>query len=248
MITFKNVNKTFGDLQVLNDFNIHIKKGEVLVVIGPSGCGKSTFLRCINKLEGVDSGTVIVDGVDITSSTVDINSIRAEVGIVFQQFNLFPHMSVLENIMLAPIKVRKRSKEEAQQVAEELLKKVDILEKAHFYPEQLSGGQRQRVAIARSLAMHPKVMLFDEPTSALDPQMTHEVLDVIKKLANEGMTMVIVTHEMSFANEVADRVIFISEGTIVEEGSPQQIFENPQDSRAANFLQNVLKYEDKKGN
>lgn len=242
MIKFIDVNKSFGSLQVLKDFNTQVKKGEVLVVIGPSGCGKSTFLRCINKLEVVDSGTIIVDNIDITSPSIDINRIRAEVGIVFQQFNLFPHMTVLENVMLAPKKVRKLNEEQVLKIAEELLKKVDILEKAHHYPEQLSGGQSQRVAIARSLAMKPKIMLFDEPTSALDPQMTNEVLEVIKNLANEGMTMVIVTHEMSFAKEVADRVIFMSDGTIVEEGPPEEIFENPKDEKTANFFHNVLKY------
>lgn len=246
MIKFENVNKSFDDLQVLKNFNVQIKKGEVVVVIGPSGCGKSTFLRCINKLENVDSGKIIVDNIDITSPSVDINTVRAEVGIVFQQFNLFPHMSALENIMLAPLKVRKLPRDQVLKIAEELLRKVDIIEKAHFYPEQLSGGQRQRVAIARSLAMHPKIMLFDEPTSALDPQMTHEVLDVIKDLANEGMTMVIVTHEMSFAGEVADRVIFMTDGSILEEGSPSQLFENPKNPQTANFLQNVLKYTETK--
>lgn len=242
MIKFEKVNKSFGTLQVLKNFSIHIKKGEVLVIIGPSGCGKSTFLRCINKLENVDSGRIIVDNIDITAKNVDINRIRAEVGIVFQQFNLFPHMSVLENIMLAPLKVRKLSKNQVLKIAEELLQKVDILDKAYFYPEQLSGGQQQRVAIARSLAMQPKVLLFDEPTSALDPQMTSEVLEVIKKLANEGMTLVIVTHEMSFAQEVADRVIFMAEGIIVEEGPPNVLFENPKDPRTVAFLQNVLRY------
>lgn len=246
MIKFVNVNKSFENLQVLKDFNVQVKKGEVLVVIGPSGCGKSTFLRCINKLEPVDSGTIIVDNIDITSPSVDINRIRAEVGIVFQQFNLFPHMTVLENVMLAPKKVRKLDEEQVLKIAEELLKKVDILEKAHHYPEQLSGGQSQRVAIARSLAMRPKIMLFDEPTSALDPQMTNEVLEVIKNLANEGMTMVIVTHEMSFAKEVADRVIFMSDGTIVEEGPPEELFESPKSELTANFFQNVLKYAGKK--
>lgn len=246
MIKFEKVNKSFGSLQVLRNFSIHIKKGEVVVMIGPSGCGKSTFLRCINKLENVDSGRVIVDTTDITSPSVDINTVRAEVGIVFQQFNLFPHMSVLENIMLAPLKVRKMNRDQVLKIAEELLRKVDIMDKAHYYPEQLSGGQRQRVAIARSLAMHPKIMLFDEPTSALDPQMTHEVLDVIKDLANEGMTMVIVTHEMSFANEVADRVVFMADGGIVEEGAPKQLFENPQHPTTINFLQNVMKYAEQK--
>lgn len=246
MIKFENVNKSFGSLQVLKDFNIQIKKGEVVVIIGPSGCGKSTFLRCINKLENVDNGTITVDNTNITSSNVEINRLRAEVGIVFQQFNLFPHMSVLDNIMLAPLKVRKLDKPQVQTISEELLKKVDILEKAHAYPEQLSGGQRQRVAIARSLAMQPKIMLFDEPTSALDPQMTNEVLDVIRNLANEGMTMVIVTHEMSFANEIADRVIFMSDGMIIEEGPPKSIFEDPKDQRTINFFQNVLKYTEKK--
>lgn len=246
MIKFENVNKSFGSLVVLKDFNIQIKKGEVVVIIGPSGCGKSTFLRCINKLEKVDNGTIIVDNIDITSSNIEINNLRAEVGIVFQQFNLFPHMSVLDNIMLAPLKVRKLDKSQVQTISEELLKKVDILEKAHAFPEQLSGGQRQRVAIARSLAMQPKIMLFDEPTSALDPQMTNEVLDVIKNLANEGMTMVIVTHEMSFANEIADRIIFMSDGMIVEEGPPKIIFDEPKDQRTINFFQNVLKYKEKK--
>lgn len=246
MIKFEKVNKSFGTLQVLKNFSIHIKKGEVLVLIGPSGCGKSTFLRCINRLENIDSGRIIVNNIDITMNNIDINSIRAEVGIVFQQFNLFPHMSVLDNIMLAPLKVRKLSKNQVLKIAEDLLNKVDILDKAHFYPEQLSGGQQQRVAIARSLAMQPKIMLFDEPTSALDPQMTNEVLDVIKKLATEGMTMVVVTHEMSFAKEVADRVIFMSNGVIVEDGSPEQIFENPQNPQTITFMQNIFKYVNKR--
>lgn len=241
MIKFEKVNKSFGTLQVLKNFSIHIKKGEVVVVIGSSGCGKSTFLRCINKLEKVDSGKVVVDNIDITSKGIDINKIRAEVGIVFQQFNLFPHMTVLENIMLAPLKVRKLSKIQAEKIAEELLIKVDILEKAHFYPDQLSGGQQQRVAIARSLAMYPKIMLFDEPTSALDPQMTNEVLDVIKQLANDGMTMVVVTHEMGFAKDIADRIVFINSGSIIEQGPPSQIFENPTDPQTINFLRTILK-------
>jgi polar amino acid transport system ATP-binding protein len=245
MIKFEKVNKSFGTLQVLKNFSIQIKKGEVVVVIGPSGCGKSTFLRCINKLETVDSGRVVVDNVDITSRGIDINKVRADVGIVFQQFNLFPHMTVLDNVMLAPVKVRKLSKNQVLQIAEELLQKVDILEKAYDYPDQLSGGQQQRVAIARSLAMQPKIMLFDEPTSALDPQMTNEVLDVIKNLANEGMTMVIVTHEMSFAKEVADRVIFMADGKIIEEGPPTEFFESPKDPKTISFLQNVLKYAEK---
>jgi ABC-type polar amino acid transport system ATPase subunit len=245
MIKFEKVNKSFGILQVLKNFSIHIKKGEVLVLIGPSGCGKSTFLRCINKLESVDSGRIVVDNVEITTRSVDINKVRAEVGIVFQQFNLFPHMTVLDNVMLGPLKVRKLPKDQVLKIAEELIDKVGILEKAYDYPDQLSGGQQQRVAIARSLAMQPKIMLFDEPTSALDPQMTNEVLDVIKNLANEGMTMVIVTHEMSFAKDVADRVIFMADGNIVEEGSPSELFENPKDSRTITFLQNVLKYTDK---
>lgn len=241
MIKFENVYKSFGSLQVLKGINLEIKKGEVLVVIGQSGCGKSTLLRCINRLEEVNSGSIFIEGFNVSSKSVDINQVRAEVGIVFQQFNLFPHMTVLQNIMLAPIKVKKIPKEQAKHIAIELLEKVGILEKAESYPEQLSGGQRQRVAIARSLAMKPKIMLFDEPTSALDPQMTNEVLDVMKDLANEGMTMLIATHEMGFAKEVADRVIFMAEGNIVEEGPPSHMFESPQDPRTAEFLQSILK-------
>lgn len=243
MIKLENVHKSFKSISVLKNINIDIKQGEIVAVIGPSGCGKSTFLKCINGLIPVAQGKIFIDGIDITDSNVDLNKIRAEVGIVFQQFNLFPHMTVKENIMLAPIKVKKISKEEAEVLAIQLLEKVGIIDKIDKYPEELSGGQSQRVAIARSLAMHPKVMLFDEPTSALDPKMTNEVLDTIKELAKEGMTMVVVTHEMSFAKEIANRIIFISQGEIIEEGSPEKIFNNPENEITREFLKSILKLE-----
>ncbi len=227
-------------VRAVDGVTTRVAKGEVVVVIGPSGSGKSTFLRCLNGLETFDSGHVIIDGMDLADRKTDINRVRREVGMVFQQFNLFPHKTVLENITLAQIVVRKRSREEAEAKARALLAKVGIAEKEAEYPSRLSGGQQQRVAIARALAMDPKVMLFDEPTSALDPEMVGEVLDVMKQLAREGMTMVVVTHEMGFAREVADRVLFMDEGKIVEEGTPQALFSNPQHERTRLFLSQVL--------
>ena len=233
------LHKYFGDLEVLKGINLDIEMGEVVVIIGASGSGKSTLLRCINKLEEVTSGQIIVDGEDINGKNVNINEIRAETGMVFQQFNLFPHKTVLENVTLGPLKVRHVSKAEAREKGLALLDKVGLSDKADAYPAQLSGGQMQRVAIARSLALNPKVMLFDEPTSALDPELVGEVLEVMKQLANEGMTMIVVTHEMGFAREVADRVIFINKGVIEEEGPPEQIFDNPQNERTKAFLAKV---------
>ncbi|OGH96840.1 MAG: peptide ABC transporter ATP-binding protein [Candidatus Melainabacteria bacterium RIFOXYA12_FULL_32_12] len=243
MIKLENVFKSFKSLTVLKNINIEIIKGEIIAVIGPSGCGKSTFLKCINGLLPVTKGKIFIDGVDITDDNVNLNQIRAEVGIVFQQFNLFPHMTVKENIMLAPMKVKKMPKEKAEILAIQLLEKVGILDKIDRYPEELSGGQAQRVAIARSLAMQPKIMLFDEPTSALDPKMTGEVLDTMKELAEEGMTMIVVTHEMSFARDVANKVVFLSNGEILEEGSPDIIFKNPNNDATREFLRSVLKLE-----
>jgi len=239
MIHIKNLYKNFGSLEVLKDVSCHVREKEVVVIIGPSGSGKSTVLRCINKLEDATAGEIIVDNLPLNSEA-NINAVRQEVGMVFQRFNLFPHKTVLDNITLAPMKVRGMSKEEAEQIARELLNKVGLADKANVYPEQLSGGQQQRVAIARALAMRPKVMLFDEPTSALDPEMVGEVLAVMKDLAKEGMTMVVVTHEMGFAREVGDRVIFMDEGRIVEEGTPEEIFNNPQNERLKSFLSKVL--------
>jgi glutamine transport system ATP-binding protein len=240
MIRIESLHKSFGSLEVLKGIDLHIRPGEVLVIIGPSGSGKSTLLRCINLLEDISSGTVIVDGLDIQDKDTDINFIRTEVGMVFQQFNLFPHMTAMENITLGPIKVRKISKKKAQNLGSELLRKVGLEDKAHVYPNQLSGGQQQRVAIARSLALTPKAMLFDEPTSSLDPELVGEVLEVMKALVLEGMTMVVVSHEMGFAREVADRVIFMDEGFIVEENTPENIFSNPQNERTKSFLGKVL--------
>lgn len=240
MIKVEQLKKSFGALEVLKDISITIKHKEVVVVIGPSGSGKSTFLRCLNMLETITDGSVLIEGVDITDKKTNINSIRTEVGMVFQHFNLFPHLTVLENIMLAPTKVRNTSKEAAKVKALELLKKVGLADKASVYPDSLSGGQKQRVAIARALAMEPKIMLFDEPTSALDPEMVGEVLEVMKQLAKEGMTMVIVTHEMGFAREVGDRVIFMDQGYIVEENEPVQIFDFPKHERTKSFLSKVL--------
>ncbi|HWJ03320.1 MAG TPA: amino acid ABC transporter ATP-binding protein [Verrucomicrobiae bacterium] len=240
MIHVRNLHKHFGKLEVLKGVDSHIREKEVVVVIGPSGSGKSTFLRCLNKLEEATTGEIVVDGIPLTNDDTNINAIRREVGMVFQRFNLFPHMTAKQNITLAPLKVRKQSKEEAEKTALELLRKVGLEDKADVYPDQLSGGQQQRVAIARALAMRPKVMLFDEPTSALDPEMVGEVLAVMKDLAREGMTMVVVTHEMGFAREVGDRVLFMDEGIIVEEGSPEQIFSNPQNSRTKAFLSKIL--------
>jgi ABC-type polar amino acid transport system ATPase subunit len=236
----ENLCKNYGNLKVLKNVTAEIREGEVVCVIGPSGSGKSTFLRCLNLLEPITSGKVIVNGFDLTDPKTDINKFRTDVGMVFQQFELFPHKKVIENITLAPIHVRKMPKAEAEKKAMELLAKVGLTEKAHVYPESLSGGQKQRVAIARALAMEPKLMLFDEPTSALDPEMVKEVLAVMRQLAQEGMTMVVVTHEMGFAREVADRVLFMDEGCIVEEGTPDRIFNHPQHERTRSFLSKVL--------
>jgi polar amino acid transport system ATP-binding protein len=241
MIKLENVFKSYKSFSVLKNINLNIKKGEIVAVIGSSGCGKSTMLKCINGLEPVNKGKILVDEIDITNPSIDLNQLRSEVGIVFQQFNLFPHMTVKENITLAPLKVRKMPKNEAEILAMSLLEKVGLLSKIDRYPEELSGGESQRVAIARSLAMKPKIMLFDEPTSALDPKMTNEVLDVMKALAYEGMTMIVVTHEMSFAREVAGRIIFMSHGQIIEEGTPDQIFTNPKNSITIDFLKSTLK-------
>ena len=239
MIDIKNLHKSFGDHEVLKGIDLHINPQEVVVIIGPSGSGKSTLLRCMNLLEVPTSGSVVVDGMDLTGDA-DINKAREEIGMVFQRFNLFPHMTVLKNITLAPMKVRNISQEEAEKTARELLERVGLGDKADAYPPQLSGGQQQRVAIARALAMKPKVMLFDEPTSALDPEMVNEVLDVMKSLANDGMTMAVVTHEMGFAREVGDRLLFVDGGTIVEQGDPREVFENPKEERTKLFLSKVL--------
>ncbi|WP_312518746.1 amino acid ABC transporter ATP-binding protein [Anaerospora sp.] len=239
MISIKNIHKKFGKLHVLKGIDAQIKEKEVVVIIGPSGSGKSTLLRCINFLEEPTEGEIVVDGISLTSES-NINKVREEVGMVFQRFNLFPHMTVVDNITLAPMQVRKMNKSDAQKVALELLEKVGLADKAQAYPEQLSGGQQQRVAIARALAMRPKIMLFDEPTSALDPEMIKEVLDVMKTLANEGMTMVVVTHEMGFAREVGDRVIFMDEGRIVEENVPDELFTNAKEERTKLFLSKIL--------
>lgn len=240
MITVKNLHKSFGALEVLKGINVNIKEKEVVCVIGPSGSGKSTFLRCLNLLEEISSGEVIIDGKNLTDSKIDINAIRTQVGMVFQHFNLFPHMTVLENVTLGPIKVKGISKADAAEIALPILEKVGLSDKAKVYPESLSGGQKQRVAIARSLAMNPKVMLFDEPTSALDPELVDDVLKVMKDLAKEGMTMVVVTHEMGFAREVGDRVLFMDEGIIMEEETPREMFENPKNPRTQSFLSKVL--------
>ncbi|MBJ6799507.1 amino acid ABC transporter ATP-binding protein [Geomonas propionica] len=240
MIEFRGVHKWFKKLHVLNDINMHVKPGEVLVVCGPSGSGKSTLIRTVNQLEPIDQGTLIVDGKDLSDKKLDINKLRAEVGFVFQQFNLYPHLSVLANITLAPIKIRNTPKAQAQEQAMALLERVGLAEKRDAYPAQLSGGQQQRVAIARALAMKPRIMLFDEPTSALDPEMIGEVLDVMQKLALSGMTMVVVTHEMGFAREVAHRVVFMDQGTILEQAAPEQFFKNPQHERAQQFLKQLL--------
>lgn len=240
MINIKGLHKSFGTLEVLRGIDCEVKEKEVICVIGPSGSGKSTFLRCINLLEDISGGSIVIDNVQVNDPKTDINQIRKEVGMVFQQFNLFPHMRVIDNVTIAPRTVRKMKKEDAEALGLQLLNKVGLREKAQAYPEQLSGGQQQRVAIARALAMQPKVLLFDEPTSALDPEMVKEVLDVMKQLAFEGMTMVVVTHEMGFAREMGDRVIFIDEGVVVEEGSPAQIFQQPQHERTKAFLSKVL--------
>ena len=240
MIDFRGVNKWFGPLHVLNDINLHVDVGQGVVVCGPSGSGKSTLIRCINKLEPIQKGEIVVDGMSLVDPATDITKLRAEVGMVFQQFNLYPHMTALQNITLAPLKVRKQSREEAGRIARDLLAKVGIPEKSDQYPAQLSGGQQQRVAIARALAMQPKIMLFDEPTSALDPEMINEVLDVMVNLAREGMTMIVVTHEMGFAKKVSHRIIFMDEGRIVEEGAPHAFFANPKEERTRTFLSKIL--------
>ncbi|EFL55331.1 amino acid ABC transporter ATP-binding protein [Veillonella atypica] len=239
MIELKDVRKSFGKNEVLKGINLQIDKGEVVVIIGPSGSGKSTVLRTMNYLEEPTSGHVIVDGMDLSDKN-KLNAVRTEVGMVFQNFNLFPHMTVLDNLTLAPVNVRKTDKKEAQDIAIKLLERVGLADKAQMYPDSLSGGQKQRVAIARALAMKPKVMLFDEPTSALDPEMVREVLDVMKSLADEGMTMVIVTHEMGFAKEVADRVLFVDGGQILEDGTPAQVFDAPSSDRTKLFLSKIL--------
>ncbi|MCX5832296.1 MAG: amino acid ABC transporter ATP-binding protein [Deltaproteobacteria bacterium] len=240
MITFQGVHKWFTKLHVLNGVDLHVEPGEVLVVCGPSGSGKSTLIRTINRLEPIDQGTLIVDGMDLSDAKTNINKLRAEIGFVFQQFNLYPHLSVLKNITLAPIKIRKTGKKAAEDQAMALLERVGLADKVHSYPSQLSGGQQQRVAIARALAMKPRIMLFDEPTSALDPEMIGEVLAVMQDLARSGMTMVVVTHEMGFAREVAHNVAFMDYGAILEEARPAEFFTNPKHERAQQFLQEVL--------
>ena len=240
MITVKNLYKDFAEVKVLKDINATINEGEKIAVIGPSGSGKSTFLRCLNMLDLPTAGTIIVDGEEITAPGVDLNKVRAKMGMVFQHFNLFPHLTVLENITLAPTTLGLMTAEQAKEKAYALLDRVGLREKADVYPIKLSGGQKQRIAIARALAMNPEIMLFDEPTSALDPEMIGEVLDVMQELAEEGMTMVVVTHEMGFARRVANRVLFMDEGRIAEEGSPKDIFENPQNPRTKEFLSKVL--------
>ncbi len=240
LIEVKDLCKSFGNHEVLKGINTTISKGEVVAIIGPSGCGKSTFLRSINLLETPTSGMITFEGTDITDKSVDINKMREKIGMVFQQFNLFPNMTVKENIMLAPVKLQIMSKDDASKKAEELLQRIGLSDKADMYPAQLSGGQKQRIAIARSLAMNPDVMLFDEPTSALDPEMVGEVLSLMKELAKEGMTMVVVTHEMGFAREVASRVMFIDEGVIQEENTPEEFFANPKNARLKDFLAKVL--------
>ena len=239
-IHVEHLKKSFGRLEVLKDVSADIREGEVVVIIGPSGSGKSTFLRCMNRLEEITSGTVIVDGCDITDKRTDINRVRENVGMVFQHFNLFANMNVLRNLMLAPVDLGKADRQTARANAERLLARVGLADKAQAYPDQLSGGQKQRVAIARALAMSPNIMLFDEPTSALDPEMVGEVLDVMKSLAREGMTMVVVTHEMGFAREVGDRVLFMDEGITMEQGTPEEVFGNPQNPRTQDFLRKVL--------
>ncbi len=240
MITVNNLCKSFGKLEILKNVSCKVKKGEVVAVIGPSGSGKSTFLRCINLLEKPTGGDILINGIKINEKGVDINKVRQSMGMVFQNFNLFPHLSVIENITIGPTKVKKVSKEDAIIQTEELLNRVGLLNKKDAYPSQLSGGQKQRIAIARALAMKPDIMLFDEPTSALDPEMVKEVLNVIKGLVDEGMTMIIVTHEMGFAREIADRIFFMDDGIIVEEASPKDLFENPKSERTKAFLSKVL--------
>ena len=240
MIQMSKINKYYGDFHALHDIDFSVKQGEVVVVCGPSGSGKSTLIRCINKLEEIDGGTILIDGVDINGKGVNINKIREEVGMLFQHFNLFPHLSILENITIAPIKVKKLPKHQANDQAMELLERVKIPHQANKYPSELSGGQKQRVAIARTLAMKPKIILFDEPTSALDPEMITEVLDVMKDLARENYTIVCVTHDMGFAKEVSDRIVFMDGGKIVEENTPDEFFNNPKTDRAKQFLSDIL--------
>jgi polar amino acid transport system ATP-binding protein len=240
IIQMKKINKYYGDFHALKNIDFNVKKGEVVVVCGPSGSGKSTLIRCINRLEEIENGTIIVDGQNLYDKKTNINKLRQEVGMVFQHFNLFPHLSILENITLAPIKVRKIPKEEAKKMAMELLERVKIPHQSEKYPSELSGGQKQRVAIARTLAMKPKIILFDEPTSALDPEMIGEVLDVMKELARDKYTIVCVTHEMGFAREVADRIVFMDAGEIVEENTPEEFFKNPKTDRAKKFLNEIL--------
>ncbi len=240
MIHVEDLKKSFGNANVLNGITTDIKKGEVLVIIGPSGCGKSTFLRCLNMLETPTGGHIYLDGVDVTSPKTDINKTRQSMMMVFQHFNLFPHMTILENLTIAPTKLQNKSKSEAEKEAVELLKRVGLEDRANAYPSQLSGGQKQRVAICRALAMNPEVILFDEPTSALDPEMVGEVLDVMKELAKSGMTMICVTHEMGFAKEVANRVIFLDEGKIAEDGTPEEVFDHPKNERLKTFLSKIL--------
>ena len=240
MIKVKNLHKKFGDLMVLDGIDEHISQGEVVVVIGPSGSGKSTFLRCLNLLEKATDGEIYVDDQQINAPKVNVNHVRQKMGMVFQQFNLFPHLTIMDNITLAPVLLKKMTKDEAVKRGQELLERVNLAEKADAYPAQLSGGQKQRVAIARALAMNPEIMLFDEPTSALDPEMVGEVLDVMKDLAKSGMTMVIVTHEMGFARDVASRVLFIDQGKVMESGTPEQVFNDPKNERTKLFLSKVL--------
>ena len=239
-VEVKNLKKSFHKLEVLKGINLTVKEGEVVCVIGPSGSGKSTFLRCLNKLETSTDGVILVDGFDITDKKTNINKVRENIGMVFQNFNLFSHLTVKKNIMMAPVDLKKMTAQEAETKAMELLERVGLADKANYYPHQLSGGQQQRVAIARALAMNPDIMLFDEPTSALDPEMVGEVLEVMKELASQGMTMIVVTHEMGFAREVSDRVIFIDDGVIVEEGTPEEVFTNPKNQRTIDFLNKVL--------
>jgi polar amino acid transport system ATP-binding protein len=242
VVEFKNVDKWFGTLHVLKQIDLRIERGEVVVICGPSGSGKSTLIRCINRLEAIQSGEIVVDGKRLSEPSLDLRALRAEIGFVFQQFNLYPHLSVMDNITLGPIKVRKLAREEAEKSAAQLLERVGIPDKAGAFPASLSGGQQQRVAIARALAMQPKIMLFDEPTSALDPEMINEVLEVMTDLAKDGMTMAVVTHEMGFARRVARRVIFMDEGRIVEEGAPEDFFATPKSERAKQFLSKILSH------
>jgi len=242
MISFKNVNKWFGDLHVLNNINLEVAKGEVVVVCGPSGSGKSTLIRCINRLEPIQEGELIVDGMKVHDKKTNMTALRAEIGFIFQQFNLYPHMTALENVTLAPMKVRKVKKSEAYELGEKILDRVGLGDRVKNHPAQLSGGQQQRVAIARGLCMRPKIMLFDEPTSALDPEMINEVLDVMRDLAQEGMTMMVVTHEMGFAREVANRVVFMDDGKIIEVATPHDFFTNPQTERGKFFLSKILSH------